>query len=171
MLKNCPTTQDEGSKGAVWVSLNKDVKSKADDFLKSHESYKPPTLPASFPKQNQGPTRVNNKPHGPGQKMSPPERYLKYLQLSTQSEIFYPNPVGLAKKDKSPADTGYPWHLPKETEDRSTVLNIAAPKYPLRRKFCADDDPGAILTNHFEYTVNKNTIFHEYKILDQGTKY
>lgn len=178
-LKNCPMSgPNNGWKGVVWrnVIQNDLGRQAADVFLKTHKDYAPLSPPAPAPISVQSTTMTGNNTANTGSirrgPQAPPRQTQTptptYVNSNGHSDMFYTKATGSNKKQE-PEDEGKPWSLPDEMRDRSKTLKIDTAKYPLRQNFF-ETTKGAILTNHFEYTVTDNTTFYEYKVLDLETK-
>ena len=85
-----------------------------------------------------------------------------YVNNDHDSPMHYPPASNLIIN--TPPSQGEKWSLPKEMDDRTDLLKIKDPQWPLRQAFGKDKDQDSILTNHFTYTLTVEKLY-EYKIL------
>ena len=189
MLKKCPMGAGDGYKGGLWADLNKPIRTTADQWLKAHPSYSPQPGPPAVPKASKPPipreqAQALSKPKtqqapayrsGPAKAGNPrgysaPSYSLEYQNPNPKSDMYYPTAKDLDNAKKMPTGIGRALDADMDIIDRSKTLKTPDPKYPLRQRFFLKNPAETVLTNHFEYKVDQNAVFHEYRILDLGTK-
>jgi 5-methylcytosine-specific restriction endonuclease McrBC GTP-binding regulatory subunit McrB len=84
--------------------------------------------------------------------------------------VYYPTAKDLGNAKKMPTRVGRALDAEVDKINCSKTLKTPDPKYPLRRRFFLTDPTKTVLKNYFEYRVDQNAVFHEYRILDLGTK-
>ncbi|KAI1516201.1 hypothetical protein A1F97_06134 [Pyrenophora tritici-repentis] len=89
--------------------------------------------------------------------------------------MYYPQKQDLSRTDKQPnkdkdSKDGREWHLPQELRDQINSRRLLESQFAVRQSFFPKTGDQKVLTNHFEYEVDADTIFYEYKILDLKMK-
>jgi hypothetical protein len=198
-LLSCPANDSVSKKGTVWKEFNPGAAQGADEYLKKHARYKYVAPPPVQKKLAEGGGRGRKQQYGGGGKgkdqqysggegfkpskaettstKPPPVKSAEHIRGPDYSnsiagcEMYYPKEErALSEEKQKPTNTGKEWNPPKELLDRTKTLKIQNPEFALRQNFFFNPAGQRVLTNHFEYSVEKDTTFYEYKILDLDTK-
>ena len=127
--------------------------------------------PGKFDKQQRGASGGFTKPATRKQFGSKDShvRSPEYLNSMPESDMYYPRKQDLSIADKTPDNNGKPWTLPKGLTDRAGIRDCMGTQFAIRQNFFPNTGDRKVLTNHFEYKIEADTTFYEYKILDLNT--
>ncbi|CAE7032959.1 Piwi domain containing protein [Pyrenophora teres f. teres] len=94
----------------------------------------------------------------------------EYVNSTPTSDMYYPHKGNLSQTEKKPNDNGKAWYLHQELRDQISSRQQLDPQFAIRQNFFPKTGDQKVLTNHFEYEIDADTIFYEYKILDLNMK-